>query len=214
MEILKSLRKRWALTTALLILTLIATAVAFVKIPWTYRSTADVVLVPSQNIAKTYGGNPFLAFSSTINETADIIRYETTDMRTAQVLAAAGYTQAYTIADAIDTSAPILLIAVTGSNAGAVEHTLTGVLNKISSLLASQQTNFSSVNQIHDLVLASNPQASRLSSRKARPLLVVFATGLLFTIAILVLLDAAAERRLTLRDRQSGGFGACDGIAS
>ena len=103
---------------------------ALVKLPWTYTAAAEVMLLPSKNLAQTYGGNPFLAFNSTINETADVIRYEATDMRTAQVLAAAGYTQGYTITDAVDTSAPILLITATGSDAGAVEHTLTGVVNK------------------------------------------------------------------------------------
>jgi len=198
MDIMKTLRNRWALTTALLILTLIATAAALVKLPWTYRATADVMLLPSKNLARSYGGNPFLAFNPTINETADVIRYEATDMRTAQVLAVAGYTQGYTITDAIDTSAPILLITVTGSNAGAVEHTLTGVVSNISTLLASQQSSFGPFNRIHDMVIASDPQASRVISKKARPLVFVFAAGLLFTVAIPVLMDATAGRRLAL----------------
>jgi capsular polysaccharide biosynthesis protein len=199
MDLMKTLRKRWALATALLILTLIATSAALVKLPWSYKATADVTLLPSQNLAKAYGGNPFLAFNSTINETADVIRYEATNMRTAQVLVAAGYTQGYTITDALDTSAPILQITVTGSNAGAVEHTLTGVVNKISTLLASQQSNFRPANQIHDMVISSNPRASRVASKKARPLLVVFAVGLLFTVVIPVLVDAVAERRGAFR---------------
>jgi hypothetical protein len=196
MDMMKTLRKRWALTTALLILTLIATAAALVKLPWSYHATAGVMLLPSNNLARSYGGNPFLAFNPTINETADVLRYEATDMRTAQVLATAGYTQGYTITDAIGTSAPILLIAVTGSNAGAVEHTLTGVVNKISTLLASQQSSFSPFNKIHDMVITSDPEASRVTSKKARPLVLVFAAGLLFTVAVPVLVDAAEGRRL------------------
>jgi capsular polysaccharide biosynthesis protein len=198
MDIMKTLRKRWTLTMALLILTLIATTAALVKLPWEYRATAEVMLLPSKNLAKSYGGNPFLAFNPAINETADIIRYEATDMRTAKVLAAAGSTQGYTITDAIDTSAPILLITVTGSNAGAVEHTLTGVVNSVSSLLAGQQSRFDSFDQIHDMVIASDPQASRVTSKKARPLLFIFAAGLIVTVAIPFLMDAVAERRLTL----------------
>ena len=196
---MKTLRKRRAMTTALLILTLIATATAVIKLPWSYSATADVMLLPSHNLAKTYGGNPFLAFNSTINETADVIRYEATDLHTAQVLAAAGYTQGYTIKDAIDTSAPILMITVTGSSTGAVEHTLTGVVNEISTLLASQQSSFSLVDHIHAMEIASDPQASRVMSKKARPVLVVFAVGLLLTAAIPALVDAVAERRRSVR---------------
>jgi capsular polysaccharide biosynthesis protein len=198
MDIMKTLRKRWALTTALLMLTLIATAAALVELPWSYTATADIMLLPSKNLARSYGGNLFLAFNPTINETGDVIRYEATDMRTAQVLAAAGYTQGYTVTDALDTSAPILVIAVTGNDAGAVEHTLTGVVNKISTLLASQQSSLGPSDQIHDMVIASDPQASRVTSKKARPLVFVFAAGLLFSVAIPVLADAAAGHRLAL----------------
>ena len=203
MELMKILRKRWALTTALLILTLIATAAALVKLPWTYESTGDVVFLPSKNLAKAYGDNPYLAFSSTIREMADVIRYEATDMDAAQSLVTAGYAQPYTITDAVDTSAPILLITVTGSNAGAFEHTLTGVVNEISALLASRQSSIMPVNQIHDNVIASTPQAIRVTSKKARPLLVVLAVGLLFTVAIPVLVDAITERGRGLRSRPS-----------
>jgi hypothetical protein len=156
------------------------------------------MLLPSKNLANPYGGNLFLAFNSTINETADVIRYEATDLHTAQALAAAGDTQGYTITDALDTSAPILLVTVTGSNAGAVEHTLTGVVNKIAALLASQQSSFSPADQIHDMVISFDSRASRVTSKKARPLLVVFAGGLLFTVAIPVLVDSVEERKWTL----------------
>ena len=169
MDIMTTLRKRWALTTALLILTLIATAGALVKLPWSFSATADIIFLPSNNLAKSYGGNAFLAFNSTINETGDVIRYEATDVRTGQNLATAGYTQGYTITDAVGTSAPVLLITVTGSNAGAVEHTLTGVVNEISTLLARQQSSYSPGNRIHDTLIASNPKASRLMSKSALP---------------------------------------------
>jgi capsular polysaccharide biosynthesis protein len=194
MEITQILRKRWALATAFLILTIIATATALVKLPWTYTSTSDILYLPSSNLAKAYGGNPYLAFSPTINELADAIRYEATDAATAQTLAAAGYTQGYSITDALDTSAPILLITVTGSSAGAVEHTLTGVVSEISTLLASRQSDYRSVDRVHDSVIASNPEAKRVTGKKARPLLVVFGIGLLFTVAVPILVDAVAER--------------------
>jgi capsular polysaccharide biosynthesis protein len=193
MGLMQILRKRWALTTAFSILTIIATATALVKLPWTYTSTANVLFLPSSNLAKVYGGNPYLAFSSSINELADAIRYKATDASAARTLVAAGYTQGYTVTDATDTTAPILLIKVTGSNAGAVEHTLNGVVNEISTLLASQQSGFRSFDQVHDTLIASNPQAKRETSKKARPLLVVFGVGLLFTVAVPVLVDAVAE---------------------
>lgn len=199
MELMNIMRKRWALAAVFLILTLIATAGALVKLPWTYESTGDVVFLPSKNLAKSYGGNPYLAFSSAINEMADVIRYEATGTDAARDLVTAGYVQPYTITDAVNTSAPILLITVTGGNAGAVEHTLTGVVNEISALLASRQSSIKPANQIHDIVIASTPRAIRVTSKKARPLLVVLAVGLLFTVAIPALVDAISERARGLR---------------
>lgn len=194
MEIMQVLRKRWALTATFLILTLIATATAVVTLPWTYKSAANVLFLPSQNLAKAYGGNPYLAFSSTINELADAISYEVTDATVAQTLATAGYTQGYTVTQALNTSAPILLITVTGSSPGAVERTLTGVVGEMATLLARQQSDFGSADRVHDTVIASDPQATRMTSKKARPLLVVFGVGLLFTVAVPILVDAVAER--------------------
>jgi capsular polysaccharide biosynthesis protein len=194
MEIMQVLRKRWALTTTFLILTIIATATAVVKLPWTYTSAANVLFVPSQNLARAYGGNPYLAFSTTINELADAISYETTDPVAAQALATAGYTQGYTITNALNTSAPILLITVTGSSAGAVEHTLTGVVDEVSTLLARQQSDYRPADRVHDTVIASDPRATRVTSKKARPLIAVLGAGLVFTVAVPILVDAVAER--------------------
>lgn len=194
MEITHVLRKRWVLATTLFIITIITTATAAVELPWTYTATANILFLPSQNLAKAYGGNPYLAFSSSINELADAICYEATDATAAQTLAAAGYTQQYTVTNALNTVAPILLVTVTGSSSGAVEHTLTGVVHEVSTLLARQQSDYKPVNRAHDTVIASNPRATRVTSKKARPLLVVFGIGLLVTVAVPILVDAVDER--------------------
>jgi hypothetical protein len=193
MGTMQILGKRRKLAATFLILAIIATATALVKLPWTYESTANVLLLPPSNLAKTYGGNAYLAFSPAINELGDAIRYEATDADVSGSLAAAGYTQGYTVTDAVDTSAPVLLITVTGSSAGAVERTLTGVVKEISTLLASQQSSYKAADRVRDTVIASSPQARRVTGKKARPLIVVLAVGLLFTVAVPVLVDAIAE---------------------
>ena len=195
MELLATLRRRWILTTVLFVLTLAATVAALVKLPWTYQAESSVVLLASQNEAHAYGGNPYLAFNSTLNQTGDVIRYEVTDQRTALALAASGYPASYTVVDAADTSGPILLITVTGSNKVVVEHTLSGVTQQVATLLAQQQTGISSYNRIHEQVLTFTPQASRLTSKKSRPLSVVFGLGIVVTIAVPLIVDGALLRR-------------------
>jgi capsular polysaccharide biosynthesis protein len=195
MEVMKTLRKRWTITLVLLVLTIAATGGAFKALPPSYQAKANVILLPSTTVAKTTGGNPFLAFDSTLNEAADVIRYEVTDTRTGLALQAAGYTQGYTITDAIDTAAPVLLITVTGKNSAAVENTLTGVTNEISTKLAAEQTDLTAENKIRSEVITFSPQPTAVSSKKLRSVLVVLAVGILLTFAVPLTVDAAATRR-------------------
>jgi hypothetical protein len=195
MEVLASLRRRWILTTILFVFTLAATAAALVKLPWTYSAQSSVVFLASDLASKPYGGNPYLAFGSTLNQTADVIRYEVSDQRTALALAAGGYPDSYTVVDAVDTAGPILQVTVTGSNPATVEHTLSGVTQQIASLLGQQQSGINRFDQIREQVLTFAVEPSRLTSKKSRPLSVVFGIGIVFTIAIPLIVDAALLRR-------------------
>jgi hypothetical protein len=197
MELLKSLRRRWILTVSLFVLTLAATGAALVKLPWTYQSQSAVVILASPNMAKSYGGNPYLAFTSALNQAADVVRYQVMDLRTSLDLAARGYPSSYLVADAVDTAGPVLVVTVTGHRPGDVEHTLQGVTDEISTKLSEQQAGISTSNRMRDLVITFSPKASRMASKKARPLTVVVGLGLVLTLAIPLIVDAALVRRRT-----------------
>jgi hypothetical protein len=199
MDLVGSLRRRWILVAVLFALTLAATALALFKLPWTYQSQSAVVLLPSKSMSKADGGNPYLAFNSTLNQTGDVIRYEVTDLGTKADLVAHGYPESYTIIDATDTSGPILVITVTGSNKAAVEHTLYGVTQQVGTELNAQQAGISSADAIRDQVITFTPYATRLTSKKSRPLSVVFGLGLALTIGVPLMIDAAMVRRRTSR---------------
>ena len=191
------------LSIALLVITLIATAAAFVKLPWTYQAESNVVLIPSQTSAiATGGGNPYLAFTESLNQIGDVIRYEVTDMRESQALQAQGYTSAYTITDAANTSAPVLLVTVTGDNKTDVEHTLAGVTQKITTQLATQQSGVRPTSQVRDEVISYTTEPTRLTSKKARPLLIVLVIGLLLTYAIPLIVDAIQANRRGDKDNR------------
>lgn len=195
MEILSSLRRQWILTSALVVLTVIGTAYALVKLPWTYEAKSSVVfLIPTQE-TKSFGGNPYLGFSQSLNETADVVRYEVMDVATANQLAAQGYTSTYLVADAVDTSGPVLDVTVTGKDKDGTVHTLSGVTSEISTKLTQLQVGIPSAKRIRDLVINYTPQASRVASKKARPLIVVVFVGLIMTVGIPVVVDAVRQRR-------------------
>jgi len=197
---MKSLRRRWVVTTVMLVLTLTVSVAAYAKLPATYQAKSNVIVLPSQDLAKGYGGNPYLAFNSTLNQTADMIRYEVTDLGTAQSLQAGGYTQGYTITDAFDTAAPVLLITVSGKDKAGVEHTLSGVTQEISTKLTQQQASIPSYDRIRTSVISFTSQPTAVSSKKLRSLMIVVAICLLFTFAVPIIIDTIVLRRQDRRE--------------
>jgi hypothetical protein len=194
MDFWSILRRRWILAGSLLLLTLVATGYGLVKLPTSYQSLSSVVLLAPKNTAKVYGGNPYLAFSATLNETADVVRYETNDSRTVALLVSQGYTASYLVTDATDTAGPVLIVTVTGKNKAMVEHTLSGVTTEISTKLEALQADITPGNKIHSLLITFN-QPTPLTSKKARPLSVVAGGGLALTIGVTLIVDAMAVRR-------------------
>lgn len=211
MELLTSLRRRWILTSILLLLTVVAGVYALIKLPATYQSQSSVIFLASTNMAKPYGDNPYLAFNSALNQTADAVRYETMDVNTAKSLAARGYTASYVVADATDTSGPVLNVTVTSHNKAAAESTLSGVTTQISAELFALQSGVTDANQIQDVVLTFTPKPTVLSSKKSRPLALVVGAGLLLTVAIPLIVDAVLVRRKPTRKaplgEDQGGLG-------
>ncbi len=195
MELFAILRRRWILAAILLLLTLAATAAAFIKLPTTYQATSSIVFLAPKSTAKAYGGNSYLAFNSTLNQTADVVRYETNDVRTANALAAAGDTGTYLVTDATDTAGPVLVTTVTGSNTATVERTLRAVTDQVTTELGALQASVSQYNRITDSVITFNPAPTSLTSKKLRPLSVVGGIGLALTIGVPIIVDALLLRR-------------------
>ncbi len=199
MELLSSLRRRWILASVLLFLTLAGTAFAFVNLPSTYKAGSSIVFLAPTKVAQSFGGNPFLAFNTALNQTADVVRYGTMDVRTVNLLAARGFTSTYLVIDATDTAGPVLTVTVTGHNKASVERTLGGVTSEIGRQLNSLQAGLTPGNKIQDLVITYTPKATVVASRKARPLSVVAGLGLVLTLGIPFIVDAVLLRR---RSRQ------------
>lgn len=193
-ESFRILRRRWILTLLMLALALGATAGAALKLPRTYAASSSVVLLASPNSSKANGGNPYLSFNGSLSPTGDVIRYEVMDPRTAQQLASEGYSASYLVADAIDTSGPVLLVTVTGRNKYLVEHTLSGVTAELGTKLQALQAGISPANRISILTLALGP-AKLARSKLARPLVVILAFGLVLTFAVPLIIDAQLRRR-------------------
>ena len=205
-ELFRTLRKRWLLTALLLLLALTGTAFLALR-PGPYQAESQVTLLPSRQASRPAGYNPYLALDASLTLTADLLRREVTDPRTAQVLAGQGYPDSYQIVDDPSTAGPVLDITVLGSNKAVVEHTLQGVTAEIPVKLAEMQASVKQVNQIGSLAVSVYPTAKLLTTKKLRLPVVVFALGLVFTAAIPQTVEASAISR---RSRKAAGVAAGD----
>jgi hypothetical protein len=200
MESFRILRRHWIMTSALLVLTLAGTAAAAIKLPWTYQSTATMVLLNSKSGSATTGNNPYLAFDNSLSQAAEVVSLEVTDPRTAQVLQAHGYPNTYQVGISSVTGGPVLETTVTGSNKSTVEHTLYGVMQAINTKLHDLQTGITPRNLITAEIVSVAPHASRSVSKKAKPLVVVLFLGLVLTFAIPQIVDGMTAGKRSRRE--------------
>ncbi len=200
---LRTLRRRWILTLLLVLLTLAGTAALGSK-PGPYQSQSQVVLLPSLQSSKANGNNPYLSFADSVSLTADLVRREVMAPATALALAAQGYPSTYQVVDDPNTAGPVLDVTVTGNSKAAVQNTLYAVTTEISTKLAAMQAGTKLANRITSLAVSVDPRAMLMISKKARTLVVVLGIGLLLTIAIPQVADAAITQRRSRR-KVTGG---------
>lgn len=202
---MRTLRRRWILTTTLLLLTLVGAALAWVKIPGPYQAESMVVLIPSHQTSIVNGNNPYLSFGGSENVAGDIVLRQMMAPQTVVSLAARGYASSYEVVDDPSTSGPILDITVTGSNQSQVEATLQGVTAATQAKLLALQANLKPTDQITSMVASQDPSAHLLVSKKARTLVMVVGLGLILTYAIPQIVDAEISRRRGRRGQRGTG---------
>lgn len=197
------IQRHRALSTVLLVLTLLVTAVGYMVLPWTYQAKGSIVFVPSQEAGAKFGaGNPYLAFSGSLNQVGDVVRYMVTDKRIQQKLQSEGDTSTYTITDDQLTSAPIIDLTVTGSDPTNAVHTLAGVSQEITQQLAAIQSKLPSNQMVQAKVISYTNTATRLTSKKFRPTLEVFIVGALLSAVVLFVVDTAQSKNKKRSQRE------------
>jgi hypothetical protein len=197
-ETIRIWRRRWILTLVLLTLALAGTVAALRAIPRSYAADSSVVLLASPSDARQNGSNPYLSFSPSLTLTADAVSRELIAPVTVSDLAAMGYGDVYTVAlppYTTTTTGSVLLVAVTGNDKAAVEHTLQGVTHEISVKLAQLQRGVTSRRQIRAATLSASPQATLSIGQTARPLVAVITPMLLLALGIPVIADGWKARR-------------------
>jgi hypothetical protein len=200
MEVFHIWKRHWLLTGVMLILAFACTGSIVLKMPRTYQADSTLALLASRNSSKNIGGgNPYLNFSNSLLTTTSVISAEIMSTQTTAVLKRQGFVEAYqVVAQSSQTTsqpAPFLTVTVTGSNAAAVERTLSGVTNEVSVLLNGLQSGMSSNNKITAITMSLAPRATLSTSKTARPIVEALAVLLVLALGVPLLVDAGRTRR-------------------
>jgi hypothetical protein len=199
----RTLRRRWILTSFLLLLTLVATAGAWKKISGPDQAESMVALFPSKQAAKPNGNNPLMSYGGSESVAGDIVQRQVMSPPFAAKLASEGYAASFTMADDPTSTGPIVDITVTGSNQAEVANTLAGVTRAFQTQLTSLQAAYPPANRITSLVISSQPTPKLLVSKKARDIVVILGLGLVLTYAIPQIVDGELRRRRGDRARRA-----------
>jgi hypothetical protein len=202
---MRTLRRRWLLTSFLFLLTLVAAVGVWIKLPGPYQAESMVVIIPSQQSSTLNGNNPYLSFGGSENVAGDVVLREVAAPPQAAALAAQGYTASYAIVDDPSTAGPILDITVTGSSQAEVENTLHGVTTAVQKELATLQNNLKPASKMTSQVVSFDPTPKLETTKKARSLIVVLVLGLVLTYAIPQMVDGEISRRRGARNQRAVG---------
>lgn len=200
MDLLDSFRillRRWWLTLPLLAITLTGLVAGVVMVPWKYKSEATVVLLSSRLQAKQTGGNPWLAFDSSLTVTAEVLGREIMDGRTADALRRQGNTAGYKVGIAADSTGPVLVVEVEGPNREVTQNTLNAVLKLIPARLDDIQNQGAVVSyaRIRPDTVSASSRPQLVVKDKIRTLLMGLFAGLVVTIGVPLFAESLAVRR-------------------
>jgi hypothetical protein len=196
-------RGRWLLTGGLLLLTLLGVVVALVELPPSYQAESSVVLLASPAASRPNGDNPYLSFTPSLTLTADVVSRQMMAPQTAYDLTSNGYPDAYTVALATyttDTTGSVLLITVTGPDQAAVEITLHGVTQEISTVLANLQAGSPPADRITAATISMSRAATLSLTQLARLLAVLIGVGLAASFGVPWLVEAQIIGRRIQRE--------------
>ncbi|GAA5081965.1 hypothetical protein HNP84_009674 [Thermocatellispora tengchongensis] len=200
MDLLDSLRallRRWPITVAFLVLTLGGTLGAFIAIPWQYESQATMVFLSSRQNAKPVGGNPWLAFDTSLTITAEVVARGMSDKITVDALKARGFTAEYTVGLNQESRGPLMDIVATSGDPQQAQKTLDALVALSYSRLRELQRK-SSI--LPDATISMTPviatkQAEIAPEPKIRMLIIVFAGGMLLTLGVPLFVETLAQKR-------------------
>ncbi len=177
--------RRWPVLVAGLLVVVGLAVLAAGRISPNHAADADIVLVPPKSTESTIS-NRFLGLGG-LEASVDVLQRSMLSESTARAIAEAGGTAEYLVIKDPSTSAPILSVAVDGSDGDTVATTLRVVVDRIPVNLRALQDELGirPVDQISAVVIAQDP-VPQVDQKSRIRLLGVLVVGLLVLLAAVV----------------------------
>ena len=205
-EVWRKLRRRRYAVLPLVGLTIAVTVAVGRAIPTVYQARSTISLLAAQSGARNSTGqtphqNPFLAFDSSITDTADLLTRRLESPAAAAHLQAMGVTGSYAAALAANAPGPFITLSVTGTNPGQVTTWLHSLLDYAAQQLAVIQTQAAvpPALMIRSFVIIAPAQPAAQPTRKLVPVLEVALAGLALSVLLVLLAESIAGIRRARR---------------
>jgi len=194
-------RRRWPLVLVMVVLSMGLCWAAAGKVQPTYEATTSLVLVPPKDPESPLT-NRFLLLGG-LNDSVAVLARTMQSADTAKAVQDAAPGATYTVTPDLTTSAPILVLSVSGADEAAAKAMMSTLMSRVPENLATLQSDLKIPpdRQISAKVVSSSKPAANQKARLR--VLAVLAVGLLFVSAVTV----AAVDGLLVRRRQRLGDG-------
>ena len=185
-DVLAVVVRRWPITLAGVVMTALLCFGAYTVVSPTYKSTAELVLLPPKTSVEN-GGNPLLALGGLGQASDVLIRSLTSDSEHERIGAAVG-TDKYEIVPDWTTSSPILVITAHGADTAQTDRLMAALLAATPATLGTLQDTLDvpSQSRISSMVLTQGGAPVAEIKNQVRAVLAAAVVGLGLTVLVVV----------------------------
>lgn len=205
-NLLRVAKRSWAWLAIAVLLGVLGGAAGFVVTSPTYESSAQVLLLPSvDSLRGSAPPNPFLALSSSLQETAAVIATRVTSATTVKDLVASGAAAPFTVTPDDSLNAPVVKIVATSANRDAAQATMLAVVNRFSTELKGMQADAGAPadSMIGTTVISQSPEPRQVVKTVIRNAIALGVLSLLAGLVPLLLRERRSVRAQALAEGAS-----------
>ena len=213
-EMFRVLRRRWFISVPVLLLTIVASVGAYLKLPPTYQTNAELTLIASKTLSSYPGNgdNPYLSLGTLVPMTGILIS-ELSSHQAEQDLAQLGVVDSLSVAVPAYDPGPFLTLTLSGKDSTRLLQSMPTVIKFAKQQLYAMQqapvtsTSVPANSQIKAVVISSPSTPSPVTKKKREVVVGVAIGGIIALLLLSFGVEAIARRRGNGTQPKDGGLG-------